>query len=55
MVGGRRGHRALAAHCAGFQQIGNRVVTILGGRSKDFLILEEDLRPVSDDPFHCYG
>jgi ferredoxin--NADP+ reductase len=51
MVGGGVGIAPLLPIAQAFKQKGNRVITILGGRSQDFLILENDLKPVSDELF----
>ncbi|MEE8400103.1 MAG: sulfide/dihydroorotate dehydrogenase-like FAD/NAD-binding protein [Desulfobacterales bacterium] len=50
-VGGGTGIAVLHPITRGLKDIGNHVTTILGARSKDLLILEDQMRLVSDD-FH---
>jgi ferredoxin--NADP+ reductase len=47
MVGGGVGIAPLLPIAEGFRAQGNRLITILGARSKDFLILEEELAAIS--------
>lgn len=48
-VGGGTGIAVLHPITRGLKDIGNKVITILGARSKDLLILEDQMRSVSDD------
>jgi len=48
MIGGGVGIAPLLPIAQAFRQAGNRVVTILGGRSRDFLILKAELSAVSE-------
>ncbi len=48
VVGGGVGIAPLLPIAQALKQAGNRLTTILGARSKDFLILEEDMAPISD-------
>ncbi|NTV53354.1 MAG: sulfide/dihydroorotate dehydrogenase-like FAD/NAD-binding protein [Candidatus Firestonebacteria bacterium] len=48
MIGGGVGIAPLLPIAQAFHAQGNRLLTILGGRSQEFLILEDDLKPVSD-------
>lgn len=48
-VGGGTGIAVLHPITRGLRDIGNQVITILGARSKDLLILEDQMRSVSDD------
>lgn len=48
MVGGGVGIAPLLPIAQGFKQAGNRLVTILGARNQDLLILEEELTAISD-------
>ena len=50
-VGGGTGIAVLHPITRGLKDLGNHVTTILGARSKDLLILEDQMRSVSDD-FH---
>ena len=52
-VGGGYGNAVLLPITAGLKAAGNRVTTIIGARSKDLIILEEDLRKVSDKLIVC--
>jgi ferredoxin--NADP+ reductase len=51
MIGGGVGIAPLLPIAQAFHAQGNRLLTILGGRSQEFLILEEDLKPVSHELF----
>jgi ferredoxin--NADP+ reductase len=48
MIGGGVGIAPLLPIAQAFKEKGNRLITILGGRSHDLLILEEELSLVSD-------
>lgn len=48
MVGGGVGIAPLLPIAEGFRAVGNRLITILGARSQDYLILEEELSAISD-------
>ena len=48
-VGGGIGNAVVWAQVAGFKAAGNRVITILGARNKDLLILEEEIGAISDE------
>jgi len=48
-VGGGTGIAVLHPITRGLKQIGNHVITIIGARSKDLLILEDKMRAVSDE------
>lgn len=48
-VGGGTGIAVLHPITRGLKELGNQVTTILGARSKDLLILEDQMRSVSDD------
>ena len=48
MIGGGIGIAALLPIAKAFAQEGNRIVSILGARSSEFLILEEEIRKCSD-------
>ncbi len=48
-VGGGTGIAVLHPITRGLKEIGNRVITILGARNKDLLILEDHMRAVSDE------
>jgi ferredoxin--NADP+ reductase len=52
-VGGGTGIAVLHPITRGLKQIGNRVISIIGARSKDLLILEEQMRAVSDELHVC--
>ena len=49
MIGGGVGTAPLYPIAKGFQQIGNKVITILGARNKDLLILPEEFAALSDE------
>lgn len=48
-VGGGIGNAPLLPIAKGMKQAGNRVISILGARNKELLILEEDFKAVSDE------
>jgi len=50
-VGGGTGVAVLFPITRGFKEAGNRVISIIGARNKDLLILEDKMRAASDD-FH---
>ncbi len=52
-VGGGIGIAPLHPIAQALKAAGNEVITILGARSKDLLIMEEDLRAASDDVQIC--
>ena len=52
-VGGGTGIAVLQPITRGLKEIGNRVVSIIGARSKDLLILEDRMRAVSDELNVC--
>ena len=49
MIGGGVGTAPLYPIARGFQQIGNKVITILGALNKDLLILPEEFAALSDE------
>jgi len=52
-VGGGTGIAVLYPITRGLKQIGNRIISIIGARSKDILILEDRMRAVSDELYPC--
>lgn len=50
-VGGGYGNAVLLPVARGFKEAGNKVIMIVGFRNKDLVILEDELKEVSDD-FH---
>ena len=52
-VGGGIGVAPLYPIVRGMKEAGNRVVTIMGARSKDLLILEDEMKEVSDELIVC--
>ncbi|MDI6853202.1 MAG: sulfide/dihydroorotate dehydrogenase-like FAD/NAD-binding protein [Deltaproteobacteria bacterium] len=52
-VGGGTGIAVLHPITRGLKQIGNHVISIIGARSKDLLILEDKMRAASDELFVC--
>ncbi len=52
-VGGGTGVAVLHPITRGFKQAGNKVISIIGARSKDLLILEEQMKAASDELFVC--
>lgn len=52
-VGGGTGVAVLHPITRGLKQAGNEVITIIGARSKDLLILEDNMRAVSDELHVC--
>ena len=52
-VGGGTGIAVLHPITRGLKEIGNHIITIIGARSKDLLILEDRMRAVSDELYPC--
>jgi ferredoxin--NADP+ reductase len=52
-VGGGTGIAVLHPITRGLKNIGNHVITILGARSKDLLILEDQMKSASHEIFPC--
>lgn len=52
-VGGGTGIAVLHPITRGFKEIGNNVISIIGARSKDLLILEDQMKSVSDTLHVC--
>ena len=52
-VGGGIGIAPLFPIAQGLKKIGNRVISILGARTRDLVILEDRMREVSDELFIC--
>lgn len=52
-VGGGIGVAPLHPIVQGFKKAGNKVITIIGARSKDLVILEDEMRAVSDELIIC--
>lgn len=52
-VGGGTGIAVLHPITRGLKQAGNRVISIIGARSKDLLILEDKMKAVSDELHIC--
>jgi ferredoxin--NADP+ reductase len=52
-VGGGTGIAVLYPITRGFKEAGNRVISIIGARSKDLLILEDKMKAVSDELHIC--
>lgn len=52
-VGGGTGVAVLFPITRGFKEAGNRVVGIIGARNKDFLILEDKMKAVTDVLYVC--
>jgi len=52
-VGGGTGIAVVHPITRGLKQIGNHVISIIGARSKDLLILEDKMRAVSDELYVC--
>ena len=48
-VGGGIGIAPVYPIARGMQEVGNRVISILGAKSRDILIMEEEMRAVSDE------
>ncbi|RME20810.1 MAG: sulfide/dihydroorotate dehydrogenase-like FAD/NAD-binding protein [Deltaproteobacteria bacterium] len=53
MVGGGIGIAPAHPIAQAFKQAGNRVVSILGARTKDLLIMEDEMRATSDEVLIC--
>ena len=51
VMGGGVGTAMAYPTAAALKQVGNRVITIIGGRNKDLVILENEMREVSDTVF----
>lgn len=52
-VGGGTGIALLYPLCRALQAVGNEVITILGARSENLLIMEEEMKKVSDEVLIC--
>jgi len=52
-VGGGTGVAVLYPITKGFKQIGNNVISIMGSRNKDLLIMEDEMKAVSDELHVC--
>jgi len=52
-VGGGTGVAVLHPIARGFKQVGNHVISIIGARKKDLLILEDRMRAISDELRVC--
>jgi ferredoxin--NADP+ reductase len=52
-VGGGTGIAVVHPITRGLKQIGNHVISIIGARSKDLLILEDKMKAASDELFVC--
>jgi len=48
-VGGGIGNAPLLPIAAAMKKVGNKVISILGARNKDLLILEDDFKAISDE------
>ncbi|RMG57922.1 MAG: sulfide/dihydroorotate dehydrogenase-like FAD/NAD-binding protein [Deltaproteobacteria bacterium] len=48
-VGGGIGNAPLLPIAKGFKEAGNKLITIIGARTKDLLILEDEMREISDE------
>lgn len=51
VIGGGVGTAMAYPTASAFKRVGNRVITIIGGRNKDLVILENEMREVSDAVF----
>jgi len=52
-IGGGTGVAVLYPIARGFKQLGNRVISIIGAREKDLLILEKEMKAISDELLVC--
>jgi ferredoxin--NADP+ reductase len=52
-IGGGVGAAIAYPVTAALKQAGNEVLAIIGGRTRDYLILEDELRAVADEVFPC--
>jgi len=52
-VGGGTGIAVLYPIAQGLKQLGNRVISIIGARTKDLLILEDEMKAISDELHVC--
>ncbi len=52
-IGGGVGTAIAYPVTAALKQAGNEVLAIIGGRSRDYVILEDELRAVADEVFPC--
>ena len=52
-VGGGTGVAVLHPIARGFKQVGNHVISIIGARKKDLLILEDRMKAISDELLVC--
>ena len=53
IVGGGVGTAVIYPQAGALKALGNRVSAIIGGRSKPYVILEDELRAICDDVFPC--
>jgi ferredoxin--NADP+ reductase len=53
LVGGGVGTAVIYPQASALAALGNRVTAVIGGRSRPYVILEEELRAVSDAVFPC--
>lgn len=53
LVGGGVGIAPIYPQAKAYRDIGNKVISIIGARSEDYLILEKELSSVSDELFIC--
>ena len=52
-VGGGTGVAVLYPIARGLKQLGNRVISIIGARTKDLLILDDEMKAISDELHVC--
>ena len=52
-VGGGTGVAVLHPIARGFQQAGNRVISIIGARNRELLVMEENMEAISDELHVC--
>jgi sulfide dehydrogenase (flavoprotein) subunit SudB (EC 1.8.1.-) len=52
-VGGGTGVAVLYPITRGLKQLGNRVISIIGARTKDLLILDDEMKAISDELHVC--
>jgi ferredoxin--NADP+ reductase len=53
LVGGGVGTAVIYPQAAGFKAKGNKVTAVIGGRSKPYVIMEEELRAICDTVYPC--
>jgi len=53
LVGGGVGTAVIYPQAAGFKTKGNKVTAVIGGRSKPYVIMEEELRAACDTVYPC--